>query len=114
MLSSNCSSIQGFATALKQSMATVLRSIEPVDQDFLDGLIVRWKLAEQYVEDLEMVDSLPTERALKTIMQHDVPLLLKEIIRLLARVKLTESQMHRANLSILALIRTVAYRPANG
>jgi hypothetical protein len=62
-------------------MGTVLRPIEPVDQDFLDGLIVRWKLAEEYVEDLGM-DSLPAERALTILMRHDVPMLLKEIIRL--------------------------------
>lgn len=59
----------------------VLRPIEPVDQDFLDGLIVRWRLAEQYVEDLEM-DSLAAERALTVLMQHDFPMLLKEIMRL--------------------------------
>jgi hypothetical protein len=57
-------------------MGTVLRPIEPVDQDFLDGLIVRWKLAEQYVEDLEM-NSLPAETASKILMQ-----LLNEIMRL--------------------------------
>jgi hypothetical protein len=57
-------------------MGTVLRPIEPVDQDFLDGLIVRWKLAEQYVEDFEM-NSLPAERASKILMQ-----LLNEIMRL--------------------------------
>jgi hypothetical protein len=62
-------------------MGTVRRPIEPVDQDFLDGLIIRWRLAEQYVEDLEM-DSRPAERALTSLMQHDVPMLLKEIIRL--------------------------------
>jgi hypothetical protein len=62
-------------------MGTVLRPIEPVDQDFLDGLIVRWKLAEEYVEDLEM-NSLLAERALTILMQHDFPMLLKEIIRL--------------------------------
>jgi hypothetical protein len=62
-------------------MGTVLRPIEPVDQDFLDGLIVRWKLAEEHVEDLEM-NSLPAEKALAILIQHDVPILLKEIIRL--------------------------------
>jgi hypothetical protein len=62
-------------------MGTVRRLIEPVDQDFLDGLIIRWRLAEEYVEDLEM-DSRPAERALTNLMQHDFPVLLKEIIRL--------------------------------
>jgi hypothetical protein len=62
-------------------MGTVRRPVEPADQDFLDGLIIRWRLAEQYVEDLEM-DSRPAERALTSLMQHDVPMLLKEIIRL--------------------------------
>jgi hypothetical protein len=62
-------------------MATVLRSIEPIDQDFIEGLIIRWNLAEQYVEDLEM-NSLPVEKALTILMQHDFPMLLNEIIRL--------------------------------
>jgi hypothetical protein len=62
-------------------MGTVLRSIEPVDQDFIEGLIIRWNLAEQYVEDLEM-NSLPAEKALTILMQHDFPMLLNEIIRL--------------------------------
>jgi hypothetical protein len=66
-------------------MGTVRRPIEPVDQDFLDGLIIRWRLAEQYVEDLEM-DSRPAERALTSLMQHDVPMLLKEIILWFARI----------------------------
>jgi hypothetical protein len=69
------------AAGLQGSMGTVLRPIAPVDQDFLDALIVRWKLAERYVEDLEM-DSLPAERALTSLVQHDVPMLLSEIIRL--------------------------------
>ena len=66
---------------LKGSMGTVRPPIEPVDQDFLDGLIIRWRLAEQYIEDLEM-KSLPAETALKILMQHDFPMLLKEIVRL--------------------------------
>jgi hypothetical protein len=76
-----CSSIYRAAAGLQGSMETVLRPIEPVDQDFLDGLIVRWRLAEQYVEDLDM-DSLPAERALTILMQHDFPMLLNEIVRL--------------------------------
>jgi hypothetical protein len=67
-------------------MGTVLRPIEPVDQDFLDGLIVRWKLAEQYVVDLEM-NSLPAETASKILMQ-----LLNDAVA--ARVKLEGSDTH--------------------
>jgi hypothetical protein len=51
-------------------MGTIRRPVEPVHQDFLE-----------YAEDLEM-DSLPAERALTVLMQHDVPMLLKEIVRL--------------------------------
>jgi hypothetical protein len=51
------------------------------DQDAVEGLIIRWRLAEQYVTDLDM-DSLPSEHALLTLIRQDVPNLLKEIIRL--------------------------------
>jgi hypothetical protein len=51
------------------------------DQDLIEGLIIRWGLAEAYVTDLKM-SSLPSEHALLFLIRHDVPTLLREIIRL--------------------------------
>jgi hypothetical protein len=51
------------------------------DQDAVEGIIIRWRLAEQYVTDLDM-GSLPSEQALLSLIRQDVPNLLKEIIRL--------------------------------
>jgi hypothetical protein len=53
----------------------------PFDQDAVEGVIFRWRLAEEYVTNLEM-DSLPSEHALLALIRHDVPEMLKEIIRL--------------------------------
>jgi hypothetical protein len=51
------------------------------DRDAVEGIIIRWRLAEQYVTDLDM-DSLPSEHALLALIRQDVPNLLREIIRL--------------------------------
>ncbi len=51
------------------------------NQDSIEGLIIRWRLAEEYVTDLVM-GSLPAEHALLVLIRRDVPSLLQEIIRL--------------------------------
>jgi hypothetical protein len=51
------------------------------NQDLIEGLIIRWRLAEEYVTDLVM-GSMPAEHALLFLIRQDVPNLLKEIIRL--------------------------------
>lgn len=44
-------------------------------------MMIRWKLGVDYLEELDM-DSLPGERALRFLIRHDFPVLLKELIRL--------------------------------
>jgi hypothetical protein len=51
------------------------------NQDAVEGIIIRWRLAQEYVTDLHM-NSLPAERALRVLIRQDVPNLMKEIIRL--------------------------------
>jgi hypothetical protein len=51
------------------------------NQDLIESVIIRWRLAEEYVTNLVM-GSLPAEHALLVLIRRDVPSLLKEIIRL--------------------------------
>jgi hypothetical protein len=51
------------------------------NQDAVDEIIIRWRLAQEYVTVLEM-ESLPAAHALLVLVRQDVPNLLKEIIRL--------------------------------
>jgi hypothetical protein len=44
-------------------------------------LAIRWKLAVDHLEELEMV-SLAAEEALRFLIRHDFPVLLKEITQL--------------------------------
>jgi hypothetical protein len=54
---------------------------EFIDRDWINELFIRWKLADEYVADLEMV-SLPAEEALVRLMRHDIPALVRELTRL--------------------------------
>jgi hypothetical protein len=51
------------------------------NQDAVDEIIIRWRLAQEYVTVLDM-ESLPSVHALLVLVRQDVPNLLKEIIRL--------------------------------
>jgi hypothetical protein len=44
-------------------------------------MIIRWRIAVEYLEE-SGIDSLPAEKALRFLIRHDVPTLLKELIRL--------------------------------
>jgi hypothetical protein len=50
------------------------------NQDAVDEIIIRWRLAQEYVTVL--MESLPAAHALLVLIRQDVPNLLKEIIRL--------------------------------
>jgi hypothetical protein len=60
--------------------AAVLQS-KLLNRDELAAMLIRWKLAVEYLEELDM-DSLPAEQALRFLIRHDVPMLLKEITQL--------------------------------
>jgi hypothetical protein len=59
------------------------------DQDAVEGIIIRWRLAEQYVTDLDM-DSLPSEHALLALIRQDVPNLLRKNYPVTPGVAMTE------------------------
>jgi hypothetical protein len=44
-------------------------------------MMIRWKLGVDYLEGVDM-DSQPGEQALRFLIRHDFPVLLKELIRL--------------------------------
>jgi hypothetical protein len=60
--------------------AAVVRGIFLNPGDLL-ALVIRWKLAVDHLEELEM-GSLPAEEALRFLIRHDFPVLLKEITEL--------------------------------
>jgi len=52
-----------------------------VDRDWFYGLIVRCKIAEEYVSFLD-VELLPLEHALRQVIREDLPKVLRELARL--------------------------------
>ena len=50
-------------------------------QDAAEDVIIRWRIAEEYVADFDMNAPL-NEQAVRVLIRQDVPKLLQEIIRL--------------------------------
>jgi hypothetical protein len=55
---------------------------ETLNQMSLDEILIRWKLAELYVDVLPLSDNLPAGHALRLLIKRDVPVLLHELSRL--------------------------------
>ena len=57
---------------------------EPVsiDSGWISDFIRRWKLADDYVSDLANPEAPPAEHAVKRLVRVDVPVLMKELVRL--------------------------------
>ncbi|MBV9405192.1 MAG: hypothetical protein JO211_07595 [Acidobacteriaceae bacterium] len=53
-----------------------------IDAGWISDLVVRWKLAEEYVADLAMPGAPTAADAVKRLVSQDLPLLLREVIRL--------------------------------
>ena len=51
------------------------------DEDSVKEILIRWTLAEEYLSNLDM-NSLPSEHALRVLVRQDLPILLKEVMRL--------------------------------
>jgi hypothetical protein len=51
-----------------------------IDAEWILDVITRCKLAGDYVSDLDGV--IEAETALKTLVEHDVPILVRELVRL--------------------------------
>jgi hypothetical protein len=62
--------------------STAFGSADPqrIDAGWLLDVITRCKLAGDYVSDLGGV--IEAETALKTLVEHDVPILVRELVRL--------------------------------
>ena len=54
---------------------------KPLDQSWIDAMMLRWKASERFLDGLNM-DSLPEEHPICLLIKHDVPMLLKELTRL--------------------------------
>jgi len=55
---------------------------ECIDASWVSDLVVRWKLAEDYVSDLAGPGAPTAASAVKRLITQDLPLLLRELIRL--------------------------------
>jgi hypothetical protein len=53
-----------------------------IDAEWVLELATRWKLAEVYVSDLAPAGAPTGDTALKRVICHDVPVLVRELIRL--------------------------------
>ncbi len=50
-------------------------------QHSIREILARWKVANEYLSYLD-IELLPTEHALRVLVRQDLPILLKEVIRL--------------------------------
>ena len=58
-----------------------METVEPFDFEQASGTVIRWKLAQACLANLN-VGSLPGERALHILVNHDVPRMIDELFRL--------------------------------
>ncbi len=58
-----------------------METIEPFDFERASGTVIRWKLAQACLVNLN-VGALPGERALQILVDHDVPRMIDELFRL--------------------------------
>lgn len=56
-------------------------SREDIDQSWLQHFLIRWKLAEEYLEDLPET-GIAADYALRCLLTRDIPALAREIVRL--------------------------------
>ena len=66
---------------------TEVPSVDPLDQSSLEGILIRWKLAENHLLRMSL-GALPAEHALRILIRSDVPQLVRELTRL--RPELTQ------------------------
>lgn len=60
---------------------TDVSPLEPLDQSLLEGIMIRWKLADEHLSTMSLGE-LPAEHALQILIRHDVPILVRELILL--------------------------------
>jgi hypothetical protein len=69
------------ACNINPSMSAAMAVGKPLGRLDVPAMLIRWKLGVEYLEELDM-NSLPSEQALRFLIRHDFPVLLKELIRL--------------------------------
>ena len=57
-------------------------SREALNQTSLDEILIRWKLAELYMNALQLDDNFPPGHALRFLVRRDFATLLQEVRRL--------------------------------
>jgi hypothetical protein len=62
-------------------MSATLFACESINQDWIDGLIVRWKTAGDFVARLDARERIEVN-ALQRILRRDIPALVQELTRL--------------------------------
>lgn len=55
--------------------------VESLDRSVIQRMITRWKLVEEYLEEMPDGPVPSAERALRHLVRSDVPLLLRELVR---------------------------------
>ena len=63
-------------------MSATLFGCESINRDWIDGLIIRWKTADDFITDLDAAKRGADIAALKRVIRRDVPALLQELTRL--------------------------------
>jgi hypothetical protein len=56
-------------------------SDELIDRAWIEEMMIRWQLAELALDDIDL-NASPTAPALRRLIDHDFPLLVRELIRL--------------------------------
>ena len=55
---------------------------ESINRDWIDGLIIRWKTADDFVAGLSDMKRAAELAALRRVIRRDIPALLHELTRL--------------------------------
>lgn len=63
-------------------MSAALLACESINRDWIDGLIIRWKTADDFVTGLADGKRGAEIAALRRVIRRDVPALLQELTRL--------------------------------
>lgn len=63
-------------------MSATLFARESINRDWIDGLIIRWKTADDFIAGLKEPNRGTEIAALRRIVRRDLPALLQEVARL--------------------------------
>jgi hypothetical protein len=63
------------------STSAIRASSGPFDKAELEAVLLRWRLANEYLTALEP-DDLPAHHALRTLLTQDFPQIIRELVRL--------------------------------